>query len=246
MSSFTVKVIKMRLHPFFVIALLLLSSCKRPYEAPCREYCEGSHPWAMAFRASDGLAEYEDEAYSQLQTVNGSLDLYKTLVTQYVMTDEKLAADCSDIGGVNVGGKAWVHKSIIRRDSYFHDSARFYESQVCGNITLCGDLLACDSIFDKNVYAAGDVMLERSCIKGCLTAEAEIIDLHCSTAQHIVIEPTGPYYDPQVVRLCEGSVVNGNLYFKSGKGKVCIDKTSCLQGQVYGGHIVPHHYWQEH
>lgn len=231
--------------------LISLSGCKRQYKIPCQDrfLCQDTLPeghWALAFRASDGLAEYEDEAYSQLQTVNGSLDLYNTRVTKFVMTDEKLAADCSDIGGVNVGGKAWVHKSIIRRDSQFHDSARFYESTVCGNITICGDLHACDTTFKGTIYVDGDVVLERSCLQGCLTAKAEIIDLHGSSAKNIVIEATGPYYDPQVVRLCEGSIIEGDLTFKSGRGKVCIDNSSSFRGNIFGGHIVPHHYWQDH
>ncbi len=233
-----------------LLLLIALTGCRRPVQETFTQTFPPieteQFEWAMSFRASDGLAQYEDAAYSQLQTVDGSLELYNTVVTKYVMTDSKLAADCSDVGGVNVGGKAWIHKSIVRQDSHFHDSVRFYESQALGNLTICGNLYGCDSTFAGNVHVGADATVERSVFQGSLTAKAEIVDLHSSSAQDIIVEPTGPYYDPQVVRLAEGSVVSGDITFLSGRGKVCLDKTSRHMGQIFGGHIIPPHYWQEH
>jgi hypothetical protein len=229
--------------------LVLITGC-RPKTTPevtsSPPPVEESFEWAMSFRASDGLAQYEDSAYSSLQTVDGSIELYNTTVTKYLITDQKLSADCSDMGGVNVCGKAWIHKSNLRQASIFHDNVRFYESHVAGTLTICGNLLACDSTFAEAVHVGADVTAERSCFQSCLTARAEIIDLHGSTAQDIVVEPTGPYYDPQVVRLAEGSVVTGDITFKSGRGKVCLDKCSRIEGQIYGGHVIGRHYWQDH
>lgn len=200
----------------------------------------------MSFRASEGAAQYEDEAYSQLQTIDGPIELYNTQVSRYVMTDQNLAAECSDVGAVNVCGKGWVSESVIRKDSCFHDSVRFYCSQACGNLTVCGAFYAFQSQFEGNVVVNESVTAQGCCFQKCLTAKAEIVDLQCTTAQTIIIEPTGPYYDPQVVRLMEGSVVKGNIYFKSGRGKVCIDNTSSLEGEIFGGHVIEPHFWQLH
>jgi cytoskeletal protein CcmA (bactofilin family) len=215
------------------LLLLVLNGCQLPLQA-------------LAFRASQGCAEYEDEPYGQLQTFNGPIDLKRTLVTHYVTTDHNFSADCSDIGAVNVCGTAWIHQSIIRRDSCFHNRARFYESHIGGNITVCGFLYAADSCFNGNVYVDDDVTLACSSIQGCLTARAEMIDIYASNLQDIVVEATGPYYDLQVVRLSAGSEVNGDITFKSGRGKVCLESGSQLNGEVYGGNIMSRHYWQDH
>lgn len=200
----------------------------------------------LAFRASDGLSQYEEETYSQLQAIDGPLELYKTLVTNYVTTDQKLAAEGSDIGAVNVKGTAWISESIIRRNSVFHDKVRFYCSRACGDLTICGELYAFQTHFEGDVHVDDSVTVESSCFHGLLTARAEMIDLQSSCAATIVVEPTGPYYDHQVVRLANGTVVTGDIHFQSGHGKVCIDQTSSFAGQIFGGNIIPPHYWQTH
>lgn len=201
---------------------------------------------ALSFRASTGENQYENASYSQLENADGPLELYNTLVTNYVMTDQNLAADCSDIGGVDVRGKAWIHQTTLRNPSYFHDHARFYESRAQSNLSICGNLEACDSHFGGNLDVGGEVTLTRSTLAGTLTAKAEMVDLQASSAQQIVVEATGPYYDHQVVRLAHGSSVSGDIVFKSGHGRVCIDQTSSFGGKIEGGHVIPPHYWQEH
>lgn len=224
------------LYLLLIVLSLFSTGCRR--RAPA--------PEELSFRASSGLSQYEEESYSQLQAVDGPLELYKTLVTNYVMTDQKLAAECSDIGAVNVKGSAWISESIIRRNSVFHDSVRFYCSSACGDLSICGALYAFQTRFGGDVHVNDSVTAECSCFQGCLTAKAEMIDLQNSSANTIVVEPTGPYYDPQVVRLANGSVVTGDIHFQSGRGKVCIDQSSSLQGQIYGGNVIPPHYWQTH
>lgn len=225
---------------FLILTLLSLfaTGCRlRTPEAPVEE---------LPFRASKGLAQYEEESYSQLQTVDGPLELYKTLVTKYVTTDQKLAAECSDIGAVNVKGTAWISESIIRRSSVFHDKVRFYCSRACGDLAICGELYAFQTHFESDVHVSNSVTAEGSCFQGCLTAKASMIDLQNSSASTIIVEATGPYYDHQIVRLANGSVVSGDIHFLSGHGKVCIDQTSSFYGQIFGGNVIPPHYWQTH
>ncbi|MCE5318692.1 MAG: hypothetical protein LLG04_15175 [Parachlamydia sp.] len=226
--------------------LFLLLTILSIFSTGCRRRMTVAPVEELAFRASSGLSQYEEEAYSQLMAVDGPLELYHMLVTNYVTTDQKLAAECSDIGAVNVKGTSWISESIIRRSSVFHDDVRIYCSRTCGNLTICGELYAFQTHFEGDVHVDDSVTADCSCFHGCLTAKAEIIDLQSSCARTIVVEPTGPYYDPQVVRLANGSVVSGDIHFKSGRGKVCIDQTSSLEGQIFGGHIVPPHYWQTH
>lgn len=231
------------------LIFLLLTSCRAnktvvSVPVPPQQVHMDQHE--LPFTASDGDTQYENGLYSVLQNANGPLELYHTKVTNYVMTDQKLATDGSELGGVNVGGKAWIHQSTIHDGSYFHDSVRFTQSQAFANLTICGDLYACESFFKGDVNVEGELTAECSDFQGLLTAKAEMVDLQSSHVADLVVEETGPYYDHQVVRLANGTLITGDITFESGHGRVCIEKGSSLQGQVYGGQIIAPHYWQEH
>lgn len=190
------------------------------------------------FRASTGMAVYENEAYRWVATTLGPVELEEAWVTKGVITDDYLAAENSDIAGLKVGTHAWIKNSTVRGSAQIGTIARFYDSQVQGQLTVGEDLDAHDSIFYGPVTVGGLVTAICSNFEQELAAPSEIICLSGSETKTIRVYSCGLYYDPQVVRLSEGSQVKGDIIFESGRGRVVIDASSKLHGKIYGGQII--------
>lgn len=85
-------------------------------------------------------------------------------------------------------------------------------------------------------------------INGCLKASDQSrftnIDLcsydsslEHSTANNIVIKRCTPVR-PQILRLSQGTVINGNVTFEDGQGVIYVDSTSRVTGTVTGGRVI--------
>lgn len=208
-----------------LILLLVLCGCSKSPSIP------------VLFKAGKGFARYEGEAYRWVNT-DGPIELDSAWITGGVMTEEWLTADCSEIASLCIGGKAWIRDSKINGMSSLGDTARLYDSEFCGELAIGGELFSQGTTFHAPVTVCGDVTAERCCFEQLLTAKAEIIRLSNTDAACIYVEATGPYYDPQVIRLAKGSVVYGDIVFESGRGKIVMDNSSAICGCIYGGHII--------
>ncbi len=219
----------MKMHRCFFIWLALISL------TACCRFCPEV---PTAFRASTGCAEYHCEAYRWINTQNGPIELNHSWVTTGVMTDKTLMADDSDIAGLCIGGKAWIRDCVVRGISSIGDEARIYDSEVCGKLHVGNNLTTEDSVYHDKVVVCGDVTAKCCCFESKVEAAAEIVCLSATTTGDLHIHPSGPYYDPQVVRISHGSVIDGNIYFYSLRGKVVIDDCSCITGEIFGGHVI--------
>jgi hypothetical protein len=200
--------------------------------------CECEPVCPTAFRASCGDANYHCEVYRWVNTQNGAIKLDHSWVSMGVMTDKTLTADDSDIASLCIGGKAWICRSNVRGISTIGEEASIYDSNVWGTLHVKDDLYTECTVYRDCVTVCGDVTAKGSIFNAPLNATAEIICLSNTSTKDIHIQPTGPYYDPQVVRLSQGSVVNGNIYFHSNRGKVVLDDCSYITGEIYGGNVI--------
>jgi hypothetical protein len=219
--------------------LVFLSACCNPAccnPACCNPACCFKAP--PLFKASKGMAQYEGETYCWINTVDGPIDLTNVTVTHGAMTDQSLAAECSDIASVCIGRKAWISNCIIRGRSSVADRVRIYDSEVKGPLEVGKNLIAYGTTFHCDVTVNGDVSADYCCFSECLTATAEIITLKGTSIQSIYICPCGPYYDKQVLCLKDGTVVYGDIYFPSCRGRVVIDECSRVYGEIHGARVM--------
>lgn len=213
---------------FFLLALcsLLFTACSNVCTEP------------TAFRASTGPALYENEAYKWINTCNGPIELCHALITAGVITEEQLTAYSSQIGSLCIGGKLCMRDCIVTGQSNLGDTARIYCSELQGPVCVDDELYAKDTYFKCNVTVNGDVTATCCEFSGTLTATAEIINLCKCCTKTIYVCPSGPYYDPQVIYLKHGTVINGDIHFPSCRGKIVMDNTCEIRGQIYGGNVI--------
>jgi cytoskeletal protein CcmA (bactofilin family) len=217
----------------------LLSSCSYFNKAPrVVEKIVLVDEGPTSFRASRGEAVYDREAYSYLNTAEGPLNLNHTTVTHRVLTDESLTALSSDIGGVCVGENAWICDSSIRGSAHIQKELQIYQSEVLGDLFVGKELVASEVHFAEDVTVEGNVTAQNSTFEGTLTATADIVCLSHTQAKSIRIKDCGPYWDKQIVRLRQESVVEGDIIFESGRGRLLMDDCSRFKGTLSGGQFL--------
>lgn len=214
--------------------LLGLTACERVKTIYITVDDEGP----TSFRASTGIAQYENETYRWVYTTEGLMELDHSVITEGIMNDHGLTADWSDMARLSIGGKVWIRNSIVRGKSCIGNLARIYDSEICRELEVCKELYAERTHFGSDVHVDGDITAKCCGFDGEITALAEIIILEGTSTEDITVLASGPYYDAQVITLKNGSVVNGDITFESLRGKVCVDSTSQIYGQIIGGHVV--------
>lgn len=222
----------------FALSLALLSSCSFNKEPRIVEKIVLVDEGPTSFRASTGEAVYDREAYSYLSTAEGPLNLNHTTVTHRVLTDESLTSLSSDIGGVCVGGNAWICDSHIRGSAHIQKELQIFDSEVLGDLFVGEELRASGVKFASDVTVEGNVTAQNTVFEGTLTATADIVCLSHTQAKLIRIKDCGPYWDKQIVRLRQESVVEGDIIFESGRGRLLMDDCSRFKGTLCGGQFV--------
>lgn len=221
----------------FLLGLSLFSACVRTLPPPVEIHVQ-EEELPEAYRASTGGIAYDEAAYSWVETKKGPLELNHSWVRNGVITDESLTAICSDVGGVCVGENAWISSSFVRGGARIEGTAHIYESEVSGPVHVGEELIACGAKFKADVQVEGNITAQDSCFEGALTATADIVCLTNTKTGALCIKDCGPYWDKQIIRIRNGSVVAGDITFESGRGRVMIDDSSRFIGTLCGGRFL--------
>jgi hypothetical protein len=186
------------------------------------------------FKATRGNFESENESYRWINTCGGSITLFNSIAFEGVSTDQDVDAECSSIGKVWSGGELWTNQTNISGDACVGCSARIKCSDICGTLWTGGDLHAEESSFYQDVSICGNVSAECCEFNGTLSTCSEIITLSNVTANDIYVYPRGPSFDIQILYLKNDTVVHGDVYFASGRGKVLRQPSCLIEGDIYG------------
>lgn len=211
-----------------ILLIFFLSSCV--YQV--------KHEEPTACRASCGMAVYENEAYSWISAVDGPVYLNDAWIVNGVLSDQSLTAENSDVASLSIGGDAWIRKTIVRGNSSIGKQARVFNSHFLGNLSVGKELDAFCTIFEGEVCVNGYLGANYSQFNDALSARTGLITLKGTQTQSIYVYHHGPYFDQQVILIEEGSVVDGDITFESQRGRVILDKTSKVTGNIIGGHVI--------
>jgi hypothetical protein len=218
---------------FLMIGALLLASCQRVY--PPSNY-DRVYEEIPSFVASSGPVCYKNKYFGWLNA-HGSLELDHVNVSHRIFNDQSLNANNSHIGGFCIGDKVRLCGCFVYEDSEIGKEGLVYGTEIFGNLIINGSLTAQNSVFHQNVTVFGDVDAQDSCFEEELKATAEFVCMNNVAAHDVCICAIGPY-TLQVVYLKNQSVIHGDIYFPSGQGRIILDATSHIEGQIYGGCII--------
>lgn len=127
------------------------------------------------------------------------------------------------LDGTQVTKRAKVVGSLQGRD------ATIEQLQVVGGTQLEKSIIFKPSSF------IGAVSLEDCQVKSLMSICSENISLSGSVVESIHVLPVNEHYsETQVLRLSNGSVIKGSVFFEAGHGKVILDETSRIEGKVEG------------
>lgn len=149
----------------------------------------------------------------------GLIELDGTQVTKSLAVKGSLQAEGAKIACAYIEGRASFDKSCIDGDIKIIGSGFFKNSKIAGITRIGGHL-------------------EALCTSFCFGIEtcASYVELRNSSAPRIYFGPGAE--NLQLVKLMQGSVIEGDIEFACGQGRVIIDRTSVLKGQVRGGMII--------
>ncbi len=202
-------------------------------------YCHTAADCPTVMRASRGNVAYTNEEFGWINTVGGSIELKQVWVSNGIMTDENLVAENSDLAGLSICGDVCTNYCYIRGNSKIGGAANFAHDTIVDQISICGQLKADDTIFIDPVSTASQVFVDNSHFEHSLFSSGRMIDLIQSTAKDIIVLCNRSLlHDSQILRLTKNTIVDGDVYFESGRGIVLIDPSSCILGYIEGGRPV--------
>jgi hypothetical protein len=221
----------MRFITLFFLLLTTLTGCGKP--------CCFHESHEDAYLSGNTNSSFDYDTYRVIDQGKGSVNLEKSNVSGAVLTQKKLSAECSDLGDICVTGDTWLRDTIVRGESHIGKGARLLDTEIYGLFEVQGDLLATDTVFHDHVHVVdGFISATRTCFLENLCANSEIILLDSTHTQSIYLEPISPRYNSQIVCIRAGSIVEGDICFAKGCGRVLLDPTSTICGSIYGGHII--------
>ncbi len=185
-------------------------------------------------KASQGAVSYKNETTDWVDTLGGDLNFENSWVKLGVSTDKSLTACGSDLNKLSIGEEAWIENSNIHGLSRIRGPAYIYGSKISDEFFVGKQLMTVNSTYQEDVFVSGDVEAERCCFAKDIHSCASIITLKNSKTGSLFIYPSKSCPNLFVVRLEKGSFVDGDIYFKSCRGKVIIDPSSNVSGHIYG------------
>lgn len=165
---------------------------------------------------------------------------------------------CSEgtVDSIQVFGELTMQEVKIQGDLNAYGKTRLEDVEITGNSVIAGALTMQDSIIAGNLEAKGMVQLENAIVEGeatifgllkardsafenVLTLFAEKVELNDTTVRALVLEAIKPA-KPQLVKLEEDSLVEGDIVFKSNDypGKVKCSNDSRVEGSVINGSAI--------
>lgn len=164
-------------------------------------------------------AKYYGSWQTDKIAAHGIIELDGTQITKSLYVKGSLDAEGAKIACAYVEGRATFDRSSIDGDLKIVGRGFFKNSKIAGITRMGGPL-------------------EALCTSFCFGIEtcASYVELKNSTAPSISFRAGAE--DIQIVKLMQGSVIEGDIEFACGQGRVFIDRTSVLKGQVRGGMVV--------
>ena len=216
-------------------------SCRVYYEEPVELTpipCIEENDEPSVFYASSGPLSFKNETLKWVSTQGGSIELNQVRVIRGAYTDKDLYAECSELGSVCIGGELWLENCCLCGTSKTEGGAWIVDSKVFAELDVGETLHAENSRFYQDITVNGNVDAKNTLFEMTLQAAAAFIQLDQVHAGSIVVCPTDSPFDSQVICIKNKSIVQGDIHFTSCRGKIVLDPTSHIQGQVYGGTII--------
>jgi len=146
----------------------------------------------------------------------GILQLAGTRVPQGLYMEGTLDADSAHIGSATIKGCATLTNCIVD-----------------GDISICGKGFLKCSLIGGITEIGGTLEAYKTEFCGCIQAASGFIELRGCSAVGMYLFPCGE--ELQVVKILQGSVIQSDIVFQSGKGRVILDRSSALCGRIHGG-----------
>ena len=184
------------------------------------------------------LYETDDGLYHYVDDEKCTVSLQDEWYTFSVVADKKLAVEQSEVNSIIAPESAFLNESNVRGSADIANGARIVGTQIDGPLEVKGGLEARDSHFVDPVYVEGPITSQCSFFMDHIHAKSDVIVLESTQTQSICIEPTSSIYQTQLLCIKQGSVVDGDITFTSGRGQILLDHTSFITGIITGAHFI--------
>lgn len=156
------------------------------------------------------------------ETINGSYRIKKTTVPQRITINGEAILDEVIIQEKIVINGSLIAKNVLfESDLVVNGTISITDSNIKGHAFLRGALQSANSVFLNPVQILGDKLNFEQC-----------------QINNIIVQQL-PYGGiVQKIQLTNRTIVNGDIIFQAGIGKVYIDTTSAIQGNIIGGELI--------
>lgn len=144
------------------------------------------------------------------------------------------------LGAGALGGSAgYVDFNNCNYDGIAHAGmARFHDSVVNGSTYVAGSATGTTTVFKGYCSFVGFVDLEDCDFNSSLSIVSPNATLRNCTTKDINVDNRSAWLTSNDLHLTDGTVVEGNITFKRGDGRVFLSGGACVLGAIYGADIV--------
>ncbi len=165
----------------------------------------------------NGSATFKDLKIDEFMIINGSAS-GKNLQVKKLKVSGSLTTKYMTANDVEVSGAAALREVVIKNSLIVDGSLKTEHIRVQGKTVISGGLKASNGSFDSIEISSDRAEL----------AKSRVNNIYFFNSNN----------RPQILELKSGTVVSGNVIFKSGKGKVYLFDGSKVEGKVEGGEVI--------
>lgn len=149
----------------------------------------------------------------------GIIELERTTVTEGLCVRGSVSTEFATISSAYIEGRGVFNESTIDGDISIVGTGIFNNTKIAG-VTQVGGTL------------------EGKCTAFCggIQAATGFLELSNSTAPGIYMFPCAD--EMQIIKLSHDTCIDGSIVFEAGNGRVLVDSTSTVTGEVIGGFII--------
>lgn len=177
---------------------------------------------------------------------------FSKVLTKYQCIRPKHSNDINEI----INGTYRVKKTIVPQSITINGEAILEDEVIIKEqIIINGSLIAKNVLFESDLVASGTISVSDSNItgaaflRGVLQSSNSIFlnTVHLLVREsnfeqceidNIIVEELFFEKIVQKIKLTKGTIVSGDIIFQAGMGRVYIDATSAIQGNIVGGELV--------
>lgn len=178
-------------------------------------------------------SEYVDQTIAKDFSAAGDIRFLKVHATKCIKITGNFSSRESIFWDVFSCGNTVIDKSVINNNAKLVGPVEVKESEF-GELDITGDTIIADSKVNSKASFVGNVKSVHCTfhdVVGITSKEFEVVN--CSFFKDIVIFPVDLLdREEQVLTLKEGSIVEGDVYFKSGRGRVILETGSIVRGAI--------------